>query len=364
MDEVRVKPAYLRALNGISVLFGIGLIIGAYVWAFGNRLNVLNVQAESIIMCEVEEGPFSEYVTFPAIIIPFRTIYLDAYISGRVDSVHGEVGDMLQVGDKIITLSNPNVIMDIMQREAEIFEQSNYLRNTQVAMEQKRTNLQSQMLETDFRLTNLTDNYHRKSELFNKGMIAEAEFKSVKYEYEYLMKKRELILVEHTQDSIYRAGQIRSLEHGLERMEQNLGFFKRNIDQLIIRAPVSGVLTSFDAEIGEQISSGRKLGQIDDLSGYKMRIQADEHWLNRIQAGMHGSTFVSNEKASLLITKVYPEVINRVFTFEMAFVDSIPQDLRQGQSLYVEIIFDRVDHALMIRKGNFYAETGGGSVYV
>jgi len=339
-------------------------IVILYRWAISGRANLINVYSDSIITCNVQQGPFSDYMTFSAVIVPFRTIYLDAYISGRVDSIHREVGDLLSAGDKILTLSNPNVIMDIMQREAEVFEQSNYLRNSQLAMEQSRTNLQAQILETDYRLHNLTDDYHRKKGLFEKGMVANAEFKSTEYEYEYMLKKKDLMLLTQKQDSIFRAGQIKSLEDGLDRMEQNLGFYKKNIDQLVIRAPVSGVLTSFNAEIGEQISSGKKLGQIDDLSGYKLEIQTDEHWLNRIRAGLRGKVTINSKEYTISVSKIYPEVLNRTFTFEMCFDGEIPDDLRQGQSVYIEIVFDSTKDAILIKKGNFYSETGGSSVYV
>ena len=335
-----------------------------YNLVFGDHSSKVNVVADRLMVSTVRAGQFQEFIPVTGAVIPIRTIYLDAVEGGRVEMRFLEAGALVQEGDPILRLSNTTLLLDIMYREAELFQQSNNLRNTQLAMEQNRLRLQSELVDLDYQLIRASRVNDRNLELQAKQLISAQEFEASNDEYLYLVKRRALTLQSHHQDSIFRATQIDQLANSLQRMEDNLQLVKQNQDNLLLRAPVTGHLTSLNAEIGETKTRGERLGQIDILDGFKARVSIDEHYITRIESGQTGNFPLGNRNYELTIVKVYPEVMNGQFEVDMYFGDEVPEDIRRGQTLRIRLALGDLSDATLVSRGGFFQNTGGQWVYV
>ncbi len=331
---------------------------------FGDRSSKLNVETERITISTVREGPFQEFIPVTGTVIPLKTIYLDAVEGGRVETVYLEAGSFVNKGDKILKLANTDLLLDVMYREAELFQQSNNLRNTRLAMEQNRLALKAQMLELENQLRKKARTFREFEVLYDKKLIALREFEEAKDEYEYLKAKLDLTQKSQEQDSVFREAQIEQLEASLQRMEMNLRLVKENQENLVIVAPISGLLTSLNAEIGESKSRGERLGQVDILDGFKVRAGIDEHYIARINPGQRGVFTFSGQDFQLFIKKVYPEVKDGRFEVDLEFEASPPEGIRRGQSLHIRLELGNLSTAILLERGGFYQKTGGQWVYV
>ncbi|RJX30489.1 MAG: HlyD family efflux transporter periplasmic adaptor subunit [Desulfurivibrio sp.] len=359
--EKQKWPAPKVAWYAVAALFGV-VVVGKLL--FGDHSSRLKVDAEHITISTVRRGPFQEYIPVTGTVIPLKTVYLDAVEGGRVEALYMEAGSLVKAGDSLLKLNNADMLLDVMYREAELFQQSNNLRNTRLAMEQNKLNLKAQLLELDYQLDLKERTYHDARQLFDKKLISEREFDQVRHEYEYLQGKLELTRQSQFQDSIFREAQIEQLEVSLQRMENNLALVKENLENLVVKAPVSGLLTSLNAEIGESKSRGQRLGQIDILDGFKVRVQVDEYYISRINPGQRGWFTLAKQDYGLVITKVYPEVREGRFEVDMEFAEAPPEGIRRGQSLHIRLELGDLSTALLLERGGFYQATGGQWVYV
>ncbi len=363
MDRIIEKkkwPPKKIALYGLPALF-ILIMIGSI--GFGDHSSKLNVKTDRITISMVRQDEFQEFIPVTGTVIPIRTIYLDAVEGGRVDTLFLEAGSMVNQGEKILKLVNTNLVLDIMYREAELFEQSNNLRNTRLAMEQHRLDLQAQIIELNYNIKKQERAFERAKELRNKELIADKEFEETRDTYDYLLQKRGITLETHKQDSIYRAVQIMQLEASLDRMQENLEIVRHNVENLTLRAPVTGQLTSLNAEIGESKNRGERLGQIDVLDGFKIRAQVDEHYIARIQPGQSGEFNFDGQTHTLVIRKVYPEVIDGRFEVDMEFTDQDPRGIRRGQTVHIRLALGDLSEAILLARGGFFNSTGGQWVF-
>ncbi|HEX7344658.1 MAG TPA: HlyD family efflux transporter periplasmic adaptor subunit [bacterium] len=353
-------------LKRIAWLSAAALFIVVVLWniLFGDRRSRLNVETERITISTVREGPFQEFIPVTGTVIPLKTIYLDAVEGGRVETVYLEAGSFVNKGDKILKLANTDLLLDVMYREAELFQQSNNLRNTRLAMEQNRLALKAQMLELENQLRKKERTFREFGVLYDKKLIALREFEEAKDEYEYLKAKLELTEKSQEQDSVFRAAQIEQLELSLRRMETNLLLVKENQENLVLAAPISGLLTSLNAEIGESKSRGERLGQVDVLDGFKVRAGIDEHYIARINSGQRGVFTFSGQDFQLSIKKVYPEVKDGRFEVDLEFEASPPEGIRRGQSLHIRLELGDLSTAILLERGGFYQKTGGQWAYV
>jgi HlyD family secretion protein len=340
------------------------LILVLRLVVFADHSSKLNVQADRITVSAVHKGEFQEFITVTGTIIPVSTIYLDAMEGGRVETIFLEAGSYVNKGDSILKLSNTDLLLDIMYREAELFQQSNNLRNTRLLMEQNRLSLSADLMELDYQISQQKRVCATDDQLKKNDLISEQEYEAARDQYNYLTKKRELTLQSHQQDSVFRDTQIRQLELSLDRMDANLEIVKQNLENLIIRAPVSGQLTSLNAEIGESKNRGERLGQIDVLDGFKVRASIDEYYIVRISMGLKGEFTLNNQIYHLVIRKVYPEVLNGRFEVDMEFTDREPEGIRRGQTLHIRLELGDLSEALLLDRGGFYQTTGGRWVYV
>ena len=364
MDRAIKKSKWtFKRITWISLAL-IFVITVLYNIFFGDHSSKLNVKTERITISTVAEGLFQEFIPVTGTVIPIKTIYLDAMEGGRVEKIFLEAGTFLNEGDRILKLANTNLLMDIMYREAELFQQSNNLRNTRLAMEQNRLNIQAQLLDLDYRIKKQKRIFEENNNLIEQKLISIKQFEESKDEYQYLLNSRELTLKSHEQDSTFRETQIEQLEASLERMQLNLEIVKSNLDNLVVKAPVTGHLTSLNAEIGESKTRGQRLGQIDVLDGFKVRVGVDEHYIARINIGQNGEFTFADTKYQLTIKKIYPEVINGRFEVDMEFIGEEPDDIRRGQSLRIRLELGDLSTAVLLDRGGFYQTTGGQWVYV
>jgi HlyD family secretion protein len=350
----------------ILQLSGIGfLALLIFYWLFiGDSSSRLNVQADKITVSEVLRDTFQVYIPVNGSVLPIQTVYLDAIEGGRVESVIREAGSMVNRGDTILILANTNLLLGIMNREAQLFEQRNNLRNTRLSMEQNSLNLRAQLLDLDYQISTAKRKFERSKELFEKELISKEEYENKHDTYQYLITLRELTVETQKQDSIFRNLQIEMLEASVDRIQNNLEFIRKNLDNLTLLAPVRGMLTSLNAEVGESKMQGQRLGQIDILDGYKVSAEIDEYYITRLEVGSAGKFNLAGESYRLVVTKIYPEVQNGRFGVDMEFEGSPPGDLRRGQTLHIRLSLGDVTECLQLARGAFYQSTGGSWAYV
>ena len=345
----------------VVVLFCCAVLYGFFL---GDRRSKLNVDTERITIAIVKKGLFKESIPIIGNVLPITTIYLDAVEGGRVERRYVEAGTLVQKGDTILKLSNTNLLLDIMYREAQLFEQSNNLRNSRLLMEQNRLALRQELAELTFNIKQQKRTFERNTELVKNYLISQEEYEAAKDEYDYLLQRRELTLETQKQDSLFRQTQIEQLEASLKRMESNLEIAKQKLDDLVIRAPITGALTSLNAEIGESKAAGERLGQIDVLEGFKVRAAIDEHYLHRIEIDRSGTFNFASKTYRLTVKKIYPEVREGRFEVDMEFAGVEPEGIKRGQTLHIRLDLGDLSEAILLSKGGFYQSTGGQWVYI
>ncbi|MBN2102689.1 HlyD family efflux transporter periplasmic adaptor subunit [bacterium] len=364
MDRIIQKKKWpLKRIVIVACSTGFVLLILGNI-LFGDYSAKLNVKKERITISTVTRGPFQEFIPVTGTVIPIKTVYLDAMEHGRVESVFLEAGTDVKAGDKILKLENTDLLLNILYREADLAEQSNNLRSTRLLMEQNRLSLQSQLTELNFQIKKQKRIYEQAKILIEKQLISRQEYEEIRDEYEYLLKKRGLTLETHEKDSLFRQIQIHNLERSLERMQGSLELVKKNMEHLTIQAPISGQLTSLIPEVGESIARGERIGQIDQLDGFKVRVAIDEHYIARINSEQYGEFDFSGETFQLIIKKVFPEVLEGRFEVDMEFIGDEPEGIRRGQTCHIRLELGDLEEALLLSRGGFYQKTGGQWAYV
>ncbi len=345
-------------------LGGIITIIILYNLIFGDHTSKFNVQIERISIEEVQNDYFQDYITQTGTVQPISTIYLDAIEGGRVEELLIEEGAMVEENDIILILSNTNLHLDIMNREANLAEQMNNLRNTRLSMEQNKLSLKRQLLDLDYQLGLQKRDYENSINLFKQNYISDKEFEEIEEKYVYLTKTRELVIENQEADSLFREIQVAQLENSVDQMQMNLEFVRQKLENLKVKAPVKGLLVSVNAEIGEAIGRGQRLGQIHVLDEFKIRLEIDEHYISRINSNLVGEFDFTGISYGLSIKKIYPEVRNGRFEVDLVFIDNVPEQIRTGQTFRVKLELGESQMALLVPRGAFYQSTGGQYIFV
>jgi len=360
IEKKKWPPKKIIGVSLVSLL----LLVIIYSFFFGDSSSRLNVQTERVTISTVHRGVFQEFIPVTGTVIPIKTIYLDAVEGGRVEKVYLEAGSYVKEEDPILKLANTNLLLDIMYREAQLFEQSNNLRNTRLLMEQNSLTLRRDLVDLNYQIQRQQKLYQRADELAQKNLISLQEYEQAKDQYDYLLKRKELTIETQKQDSVFRQVQIEQLEASLHRMQANLEIVKQKLENLILKAPISGQLTSLNAEIGESKSPGERLGQIDVLEGFKVRAEIDEHYIVRIELGRNGTFEFANKTYQIIVKKIYPEVRNGRFEVDLEFTDETPDGIRRGQTLHIKLELGDLSEGVLLARGGFYQKTGGQWVYV
>lgn len=364
MDRIiENKAKKRRKILWISVAVLItGLVV--YLLFFSDHSSKLNVERDKLTIADVIENEFLDYMTATGTVEPLTTVYLDAVEGGRVEQILIEEGSMVSKGDIILRLTNPDLNLRILTSQADLAEQENRLRDTKIMMEQQRIELRRQIIQYEFDLIKLNRTYQSNKILFNQGLIPEQEYLLSKENYELTQQTIVLFREKSVQDSLFRATQVKSLEGALDRMQDNIELVKDKLESLNVKAPVSGQLGSLEAEIGQTIISGYRLGQIHILDNFKVTAEIDEHWIDRIKTGLPATLERNDQNFNLRIIKVYPEVRNGRFQVDMEFSGIKPDNIRTGQTYRINVELGQPVKAIQVLKGGFFESTGGQWIYV
>ena len=354
------KRKTAAGMAGASLFAG---LLGYFVF-FGESSRKLNVQKERITVSTVARGPFQEFIPVRGTVLPIRTVFLDALVGGRVDNVFIDEGSMVDKGDMILKLSNPKLELDVMNQEASLYDQINSQQNTLINLEQGAIKLEEQLIEIEHNIQQEKRTYEKNSKLWDIRAIARHDFEQSRSDYEFWLSRRDFVAKKARRDSVYRVAQVRRINASIGKLEANLGALRRNLDALVLSAPISGQLTSLDAEIGARKSEGQRFGQVDVLEGFKVRTGIDEFYIHRITSGQRGTCKVAGEGYDLIIRKVYPEVSEGKFEVDLEFAAEVPTEIRRGQTLQIRLELGDLEEALLLARGGFYQATGGNWVFV
>jgi HlyD family secretion protein len=335
-----------------------------YLLVVGGGESSLGIDARRLVISTVTEGPFQELVPVQGRVVPLETIFLDAVEGGRVDELFHEAGALVEEDEPILKLTNTNLHLDIMWREAELFQQSNNLRTARLLMEQYRLQIRQELADVENQLQQQERIYRRYRALAEDDAISQNELDLARDQYEYLVERRELTLESQRKDTEFRESQIRALEDSLARMETNLAVVKEKLDDLVIRAPVTGHLTALEAEVGQSKAPGERLGQIDVLEGFEVRARVDEHYVARVETGRPATAEIDGLTVGLAVSKVYPEVREGNFEVDLSFDGGAPEGIRRGQTLHLRLELGDPAEAVLLPRGGFYQDTGGIWAYV
>jgi HlyD family secretion protein len=361
--KIKKKKWPPKRIAGLAaVVIFIGIVI--YVFLFKFSKSTLNVKKERITVSTVTEGPFQEFIPVIGNVLPIDTVFIDADEGGRVENIFVRAGTIVEKGDRILELANTDLLLTIMWREAELFQQTDNLRRTRLSLEQYRLQLTQELTQIDNMLRQQQRTYERYKELRKDNLISEHEYELAKDQYEYLVKRKEQTIESQRNEMKFRKIQIDALVSQLERMENNLEVAKEKLGNLTIRARVSGHLTSLDVELGQSKAPGQRLGQIDVLSGFRVRASIDQHYITRVEIGRTGQFPYANNSYKLVINKIYPEVRDGRFDVDMEFAEKEPAGIRRGLTLHIRLELGDISEAILLAKGGFYSSTGGNWVYV
>ena len=324
----------------------------------------LRVQKERLSFGTAARGPFQENIPINGTVLPIKTVFVDAIEGGQIKEVYLEGGEMVKKGDMILKLSNPSLELSYMTLETQLLEQMNNLRNTRITMEENGLNLKEQILRIDADLIDQEIAHRRNEALFKDSVISEADYLVTKNAYEYSLRRRDLIHLRIQKDSLLRSQQIGQVESSLALGQRNLSAISASLEYLTLRAPIAGQMSSVRVEIGETVSQGQNLGQIDVLDGFKVRARIDEHYISRVSPGLKGGFAFSGAQYELIIRKVYPEVVNGAFEVDMEFASEVPEGIKRNQNLQIRLALTEEKEALLIPRGGFFQKTGGNWIYV
>lgn len=361
--KIKKKKWPPKRIAGLAaVVIFIGVVI--YVFLFTFSKSTLNVKKERITVSTVTEGPFQEFIPVIGNVLPIETVFIDADEGGRIENIFVRAGTIVKEGDPILELANTDLLLTIMWREAELFQQTDNLRRTRLSLEQYHLQLNQELAQIDNLLLQQQRTYERYKELRKDSLISEHEYELAKDQYEYLVKRKELTMESQRNELKFRKTQIDALVAQLERMENNLQVAKEKLGNLTIRARVSGHLTSLNAELGQSKAPGQRLGQIDVLSGFRVRAGIDEHYITRVEVGRTGQFPYADHSYKLVVKKIYPEVRDGRFDVDMEFTEKEPEGIRRGLTLHIRLELGDISEAILLPKGGFYPSTGGNWVYV
>ena len=367
MDRVIEQKKGIRAvfrkknipyfLAGIFVIFVLWLLLR-------DKSSTLKVDANTITVGDVRQGEFDDYVRVSGQVQPITVVQVSLLESGVVEEKLIEEGAMVKKGDVLVRLSNNNLSLQILQSEADLAEQENFLRNTTVTMEQEKLDLEKQRVEYTIDTERKRRKYEQYRRLDEEKLVAHEEYLQAKEDYELAVKSLELVLARQKQDSIYRSIQIGNLEESLESMRRSIQLVRERVENLNVKSPIDGQLGSLDVILGQSISEGTKIGQVNDLSDYKIEARIDEHYIDRVQSGLSATFERQGANFNTVVEKVYPEVTEGQFKADFYFQGERPDNIRIGQTYYLNLQLGQPTQAVYTPRGVFYQPTGGTWIYV
>jgi HlyD family secretion protein len=364
MDRVIEKTPWQKYRNAVT-WGGVTVLLVILFFTFGPREGrALKVQNDRITISTVSQGEFDDFIPVRGQVAPFRTLFLDAIEGGRVEAIHLEDGAEVEAGQLIVELSNTSLQLDVISREAQVSEQLNNLRNTELNLEQNRLQHKRDLIEINYNLIRLEREIQRLAPLVEKNLVSGDTHEKLKDEFDYFTKRREITLESQQTDQKLQEVQLQQLREAGGQLERNLGVARRNLESLNMKAPVAGKLTAFDLEVGQALNRGDRVGRIDDPSQFKVTANIDEYYLGRVDIGQAAFVTIDGREYSLAIRKIYPQVQNGTFRVDLNFGDQQSTSIRRGQTLQMNLQLGSPTESILIPNGAFYQDTGGNWVFV
>ncbi|MDD2595918.1 MAG: efflux RND transporter periplasmic adaptor subunit [Bacteroidales bacterium] len=367
MDIQIEKKKGIKALftkKGLPYIAGAVFLIFVLWLIFRDNSSTLKVDAQTISIADVIDGEFNDYVRVTGQVQPITTVQLSPLESGIVEKIITEEGTTVKKGDVIVVLSNNNLNLQILESEAQLAEKENFLRNTRITMEQEKLNLRKELLQLDLDVVRKKRAFEQNDELYKSDLLAREVWLQSKEDYELAERNKVLVIEKQKQDSLYRNIQVEQLEESLSNIRRNMMLIRARVSNLNVKSPIDGELGLLDVVLGQSIAGGTKIGQINDLSGYKVEAQIDEHYIDRVRAGLDATFERQSVQYDMKIRKVYPEVRNGQFKADFTFSGTRPENIRTGQTYYLSLQLGQPAQAIIIPRGSFYQKTGGAWIYV
>ena len=342
----------------------VAFVLLIYMAFFSSRTSTYKVEKDKLIIETVTEGQFNDYITVTGTVEPISTVLLDAQEGGRVEEKLIEEGSMVKKGDIILKLSNPDLYLNILDSEAQLAEKENFLRNTQVVMEQERISIKRELINLRYDIERKERTYQQNVILMKDNLLSREEFIRSKEDLDMARSSQELFVERQRADSIFRTVQVETIKFNLENMRKNLALVRQRVENLNVKATVDGQLGLLNPEIGQSISRGANMGQINVLTSYKVTAQIDEHYIDRIRTQLTAKLDRQGSEFDLLVKRVYPEVRSGTFKIDMIFPDKMPENIRTGQTYYISLQLGQPKEAILVPIGGFFQETGGQWIFV
>ena len=367
MDKIiEKKTGWRMAFTKKALPWWLGALLLVFVIYLIARPNnkTLRVDKDTVTISSAVKGEFNDYIRISGRVQPMTTIQLSPQEGGIVEKILIEEGSPVKAGDAILILNNDNLDLQILNSEAELAEKENILRNTQIQMEQQKLDVRQNVLEYGMQVDRLRRAYEQQKTLYEDKLIAKEEYLKAEEDYKLAKQKYDLMAERSKQDSLYRGTQIDRMEESLENMQLNMSMIRRRKSNLIVKAPIDGELGLLDVVLGQSIAAGTKIGQINSVGTYKVEAQIDEHYIDRVIAGLEATFERQGETYSTVIRKVYPEVRDGKFKADFKFDGEQPDNIRSGQTYYLNLQLGQPEEAVIIPRGTFYQKTGGKWIYV
>jgi Membrane-fusion protein len=363
MDKVIPKKKGIQKKHFGYIAIGIAIIVLIYMAFFADRTSTYKVEKDKLIIETVTEDQFNDYITVPGTVEPITTIKLDAQEGGRVEEKLIEEGSMVKKGDVILRLSNPDLYLNILNSEAQLAEKEDFLRNTQISMEQEKLSIKRELVTLKYDIERKDRNYQQNEILIKDNLISKEEYIRSKEDLDMAKQSKDLFIERQIQDSLFRSVNVETIKNDLVNMRKNLALVKGRVENLNVTAPVDGELGLLSPEIGQNINR-KNMGQINVLTSYKVTSQIDEHYIDRVRTQLDATLDRQNNKFNLTVRRVYPEVRNGTFKIDMIFRDSMPDNIRTGQTYYISLQLGQPKRSVLVPIGGFFQETGGQWIFV
>ena len=367
MDKmIEKKTGWRVAFTKKALPWWLGALLLVFVIYLMARPNnkTLRVDKDTVTISGAVKGEFNDYIRISGRVQPMTTIQLSPQEGGIVEKILIEEGSPVKAGDAILVLNNDNLDLQILNSEAELAEKENILRNTQIQMEQQKLDVRQNVLEYGMNVDRLKRSYEQQKALYEDRLIAKEDYLKAEEDYNLALQKYRLMTERSRQDSLYRGTQINRMEESLDNMQLNMQMIRKRKSNLIVKAPIDGELGLLDVVLGQSIAAGTKIGQINSVGLYKVEAQIDEHYIDRVVAGLEATFERQGETYSTVIRKVYPEVRDGKFKADFKFDGQQPDNIRSGQTYYLNLQLGQPEEAVIIPRGTFYQKTGGKWIYV
>ena len=340
-------------------------VLVVLLWiVFGNHQSTLRVDVDDVTLADVTRGEFKDYVRINSTVIPIQVVHISPEEGGIVVEKVAEEGQRVNRGDVIVRLSNSSLDLQILNAEAELAEKQNLLRNTQVAMQQDKLSNETELASLEMDVARKRRGFEQNERLYGERLVSKEAFIQAKEDYDLAQRKLKLVGERLKKDAQYRSIQMEQMEDNLENMQRNVVLVRERKSKLDVRSTIDGELGLLDVELGQSVSSGQTIGQVNDLSDFKIEARIDEHYIDRVRVGLSATFEREGKTYALIVRKVYPEVREGKFRTDLVFVGTRPSNMRAGQTFYLNLELGSPIQAVLIPKGTFFQTTGGNWIFV